>query len=248
MLSMLSYSVTVWDHRLTDEKLALFEKEMKMLSRVLGCGRHSAGTVSYTTDLSELPSAVTYEVLAENLVIKRSVISRLPYAAGTEGLLTNTSSYSPSEIDPDAVGLHFFNPICYLKFAELSMSYTILRPSVKSVVESMIDRGVEVIEVSENRGYIGNYLLFQEIANALKLIDKYGYGTVTVDRILSHMGRSVSIFDIIDLVGVDITKTIIMNLKEKDESIYCSPLLDKATGCNILGKKNRTSIRSIIDS
>ena len=37
------------------------------------------------------------------------------------------------------------------------------------------------------------------------------------------MGRPTSIFDVIDLIGVDVIKTICDNLKEGDEGIYGSP-------------------------
>ncbi len=247
LFQLLSYDVFVWDHNITDDKKAMFATEVRKMEKFLGLDSMKQGGITFVKNIEELVPVLTYEALIEDLPVKRSVISHLSYAISKGVLLTNTSSYRPSEIHPYAMGLHFFNPIYRLKFAELSSYSDAASSSVKDLLNCLNKHGFEIITTSDNRGYVGNYLLFQEIANALKLIDRFNYKTSTIDRILSHMGRSVSVFDIIDLVGVDITRKILMNLKEVDSSIYCSQLLDEALKKNILGKKNKTSIRSVID-
>lgn len=249
LFQLVGYEVNVWSRSINEDSTQLYLKELKKIEKFLIPHPQKKDGIQHTEDIKTLTPALTFEVLIEDIDVKKKVIASLDYDVTEYGILTNTSSYSPLEIHHCAVGLHFFNPIYLLKFAELSHSALELSSAMKLLVDRLCSElGFEIIAVNNNRGYIGNYLLFQEIANALKLIDKFGYDTNMIDKVLSHMGRSISIFDIIDLVGVDVTRSIILNLKETDPSISYSSILDKALAENVLGKKNRTSIRNIIDS
>jgi 3-hydroxyacyl-CoA dehydrogenase len=106
--------------------------------------------------------------------------------------------------------------------------------------------GYEVIHTSDNPGYIGNYVLFHEISAALKLVE-HGYGTAEIDRTLTHLGRTTSIFDVIDLIGVDVTLSILQSLGASDPAFRAAPLLERAIRDGVLGTKNGTSIRALID-
>lgn len=247
LLCLAGYDVYVWNHPINDEIKALLSKEIRVMERILK-NHDEVGRINYVANIRELEPLTTFESLVEDINIKRDIISLLPYEIKEGQLITNTSSYSPVEIHKNAIGLHFYNPIYYLRFAELSCSIEITEPSIKTLIDKLKNTfGFEFITTSNNRGYIGNYLVFREIADALKLIDKYHYKTGSIDKVLFHMGRKESIFDLIDLVGVDICQKIILNLKEEDDSLYYSSLLDLAISRNILGKKNKTSIRTIID-
>jgi len=248
LFCLAGYEVFVWNRHIDEEIKGLQAKELKIAERVLK--KHGQmGNVQYVENIDALEPLLTYEILIEDINVKREVISHLPYKIEKNQLITNTSSYSPIEVHDNAMGLHFFNPVYYLRFAELAYSSEELGPSIKALIDRLKNTfGFEFIATSMNRGYIGNYLLFHEIANALKLIDEYGYKTDKIDRILFHMGRTESLFNLIDLVGVDVCRKIILNLREKDPSLYISPLLDVAIRKNILGKKNNTTIRCIIDN
>ncbi|MEI7998050.1 MAG: 3-hydroxyacyl-CoA dehydrogenase NAD-binding domain-containing protein [Candidatus Omnitrophota bacterium] len=248
LLVFAGYDVNIWSRNIDENNKALYHREIKKIEKFLIQDPQENGTITYTSNIKALLPALTFEVLCEDVEVKKKVICLLDYDLQNHGILTNTSSYAPEEIHPSAVGIHFFNPIYLLKFAELSCASIDLPLGVKFLIDFLRERlNFEIITVNGNRGYIGNYLLFQEIANALKLVDRYGYDTRRIDQVLSHMGRSVSIFDIIDLVGVDVTRRIILNLKENDSAIFYSPIFDKALSDNVLGKKNKTSIRSVVD-
>jgi 3-hydroxyacyl-CoA dehydrogenase len=110
------------------------------------------------------------------------------------------------------------------------------------------DAGLTVVHTKMNRGYIANYVLFQEIAASIMLIEKFGYDTKTIDLVLGSLGRQSSVFDVIDFVGVDVTKKILENLHETDHSVIVPPVLNVALESGILGRKNKTSIRSVLDN
>ena len=69
------------------------------------------------------------------------------------------------------------------------------------------------------------------------------YNLKDIERVSSFIGKTYSVFEVIDLVGVDVTKFIIENLKQENESIYLSPSLENAISEGVLGKQNRTSFQ-----
>ena len=244
---LMGIDVFLWNRSNQSSSHRLFEKQLKLDRRFYGKYIENEGVFTFVSDLSHLNDRLTLEVLIEDIDIKKKVIAGLDFGFEKNLLVTNSSSYSPGEIHPDAIGIHFFNPVCALKFIEFSAADAHLKEQVKDFLELLIKFEFDIVKTSDNRGYIGNFLLFNEIANALKLIDKFGYNSRAIDTVLNHMGRSVSIFDIIDRVGVDVTKKILENLREADNTIEVSPLLSSAIAKNIYGKKNNTSIREIID-
>lgn len=245
---LMGVNVFLWNRSDSPTRQQLFTKQLRTDQKFFKGYCKTEGTFTFVTGIDQLKERLTIEVLVEDIDIKRKVISQLGYAFERRPLVTNSSSYSPIEIHPNTIGIHFFNPIYALRFVEFSADGSHLTSEVEEFLSFLIAFDFEIVRTSNNRGYIGNFLLFNEISNALKLIDRYGYRSRTIDAVLRHMGREVSVFDIIDQVGVDVTKKILENLREVDGSIEVSPLLLSAISKNIYGKKNRTSIRQVIDS
>jgi 3-hydroxyacyl-CoA dehydrogenase len=135
-----------------------------------------------------------------------------------------------------------------LRFAEFAAPPGTRTPGMEDLLRRLDGLGFALIEADFNRGYIGNYILFREIAAALQLIDRHHYTSRAIDEVLKRMGRPVSLFEIIDLVGVDVTLRIIQNLRGEDPSIHLSPLLQRAVSEGILGRKNQTSLRTLVDA
>ena len=235
----------VWNRTLDANYLSAYQRTVRLLKKHLAGGDHT-GTISFTTDIATLPAVSTLEVLAEDLLLKKNMLAALPYSTEGVDIYTNTSSYAPSEISANAIGLHFFNPIHMLRFAEISNESKCLSADSNLLFAALRNNGFELIHTAGNRGHIGNQILFHEIATALRLIDYYGYQPETIDAVLAHLGRSTSLFNMIDLVGIDTVRSILLNLQQVDPSLYLSPLLDIALKQNILGRKNRTTIRSVL--
>lgn len=243
LLAILGYEVTAWNR--TD--LEARQKKCHRNRRILGRKFTDAGgEIHFTDNLEALSPALTIETLEENLDTKKTVVGQLSYDLSEHGFFTNTSSYLPAEIHPDAGGLHFFNPIHMLRLIEYLAPP---HPTKEGdhLVALLAENDFTKVDVKPNRGYVGNFLLFAEISATLKLVDNYGYTTDTIDQITNSIGREASIFSIIDLIGIDTTKRILDNLHEEDPSIYVSPLLSKAMAKDIYGRKNGTSILEVIN-
>ncbi|RDH81544.1 MAG: hypothetical protein DIZ80_15825 [endosymbiont of Galathealinum brachiosum] len=222
-----------------------FLRQVKILKKSLRDTRE--GKYVLYAELNELPNCTTIESVVEDITIKKEIYEKIRLNNNSL-YLTNTSSYSPDEISSEILGMHFFNPIS-LGLIELSNNNVKQEElgDLSSLVSKFESLGYVVVDVNENRGYIGNYILFHEISSALKLVEKFGYGVEQINQVYSKLYDGRDIFFIIDLIGIDVSYKILSNLKEVDETIYMPKTLKKALERNILGRKNKTTIKSIIE-
>lgn len=243
LLNILGYKISVYNRSVNDTHKKKLSIQTKILQRSLS--KNNQEKIIFTTNINDLQEAITIEALAEDLTIKREVIMGLSYDVTKSGLFTNSSSLEPKEIHDSAYALHFFNPIYTIKLVETTCPLKLQESIYLNLFSSLKESGFNIVNVISNRGYIGNYILFREIALVLNMADKFNYAPKKINKIQQFLGRSASIFDIVDQVGVDVTKIIIENLKEQDPSIIIPTILDKALKIGILGKKNKTSILSM---
>jgi len=239
--NVIGYQVNVWNRTFSDAKLKRLSIEKRILEKNLKCAPDKQEIV-FLDNISLLPPVITIEALAEDLAVKQGVLCELPFELQLNGLFTNSSSFSPDEIHKNAQALHFFNPIYSVKLVETTCELDVL-----PLFRDIQDAGLTVVHTKNNRGYIANYVLFREIAAALMLVEKFGYDTGTIDLTFAALGRQASVFDVIDFVGVDVTKRILENLRETDSSVTVPPVLTLALASGILGRKNKTTIRSMLD-
>jgi len=239
--NLIGYKVTVWNRTFPESKLKRLGIEKRYLEKKI---KHVSEKyeIIFLDRIEMLKPAITIEVLAENLQLKQKILQDLSYDFHEYILFSNSSSLSPDEIYPDSHGLHFFNPIHSINLVETTYPAESL-----PLLTDIQGAGVHVVLTKKNRGYVANYVLFQEIAASLMLVEKYGYDTRTIDIVQNALGRQSSIFDIIDIVGVDVSKSILDNLHETDNTIVTPSILKEALDAGIYGKKNKTSIRTILD-
>lgn len=246
LLQLLGHDIRVWTRNPSPDAQSRFALVSRLVKRRIATER-VPGTIEFESALPSLPACLTIETLAEDLDAKRSVVATLTYRAGDVDIFSNTSSFSPAQIATGVHGLHFFNPIHSVLLVELSTPRETLSAQAKNLIADLENVGFDVLETGANAGYVANYVLFHEISGALKLVDQHGYRGKTIDRIQSKLGRTVSVFDVIDLIGIDVTKGISENLHAIDPAFYVSPTLERAIAQGILGSKNKTSIRKLIE-
>ena len=233
------YTVNIWHYREIMEKD--FFRQVKILNKSFPDA--TEGEVKFHNNIEELPDVFTIESVVENLDIKKDIYSKFinfksPYAS-------NTSSYSPLEIGEKVNGIHFFNPI-NLKLLEAFYVDASNEAAINGIIEPIVALDISIIKCDHNRGYIGNYILFHEISSCLKLIEKYNYSVESIEDVSSKLYGKRSIFRIIDIIGIDTVYAILKNLKEVDDTIYLPYSLLTAIERNILGKKNKTSIKEVV--
>lgn len=234
------FQVNVWDSQQIDEPA--LTRQIKLTGKFIRTEKQ--GRIDFFYDIEEIRNAITIESVIEDIGVKRYLYEKISKKI-TMPYFTNASSYSMFEIGENANAMHFFNPI-HLGLVEVFLISEESSKQIRSILDYFAEINFEVIEVKKNRGYIGNYLLFHEISEILRLIEKYGYSIEAVSRVYNKIYQGRDVFSIIDLIGIDVVNKIILNLKEEDSSLYVPYSLDLALKNNVLGKKNGTSIRQIL--
>ena len=182
------------------------------------------------------------EVVAENLEIKRKLLSRVAQFRKPGAIVTtNTSGLPvhliaegmPSEFQQHWAGTHFFNPPRYLKLVEV-----IPGPSTSSdVLETLSDfcdrrLGKGVVIAKDTPNFIANRIGTFSMLNALRLMSSLG---MTVEEVDACTGPAVgwpksATFRTADIVGLDVLIHVVKNIYDSvpnDESrvIYKVPAL-----------------------
>ena len=182
------------------------------------------------------------EVVAENLEIKRKLLSRVAQFRKPGAIVTtNTSGLPvhliaegmPPEFQQHWAGTHFFNPPRYLKLVEV-IPGPATSPDVLETLADFCDRrlGKGVVIAKDTPNFIANRIGTFSMLNALRLMSALG---MTVEEVDACTGPAVgwpksATFRTADIVGLDVLIHVVKNIYEtvpNDESreIYKTPLL-----------------------
>ena len=166
------------------------------------------------------------EVVAENLEIKRKLLSRVAQFRKPGAIVTtNTSGLPvhliaeglPEEFQQHWAGTHFFNPPRYLKLVEV-----IPGPHTAAhVVETLSDfcdrrLGKGVVVAKDTPNFIANRIGTFSVLNALRLMKELG---MTVEEVDACTGPAVgwpksATFRTTDIVGLDVLAHVVKNIYE----------------------------------
>ena len=257
LFSCLGFSVNVWTPNLDDLKRKRFGVERKLVERAYlqnislkSEGEKGAPNIEYYQEINALPVAPTIEALIEDLDLKRNCIGQLRFASNEAPIFTNSSSIPPADLGSLVGALHFFNPITAVKVVELYLpnNFEAYSAQVSPILQSLESIGYSIVSVQNNIGLIGNFMLFSYVADFLFLLETKNYQAREIKTIMNGLSFNVNPLDVIDLVGVDVVRDIILNLKKEKPGIYLPRCLDEAIDQGILGKKNRTSFSDFLQS
>ncbi len=173
------------------------------------------------------------EVVAENLEIKRNLLSRVAQFRKPGAIVTtNTSGLPvhliaeglPDEFQKHWAGTHFFNPPRYLKLVEIVPGPKTL-PAVVETLRDFCDRrlGKGVVVAKDTPNFIANRIGTFSMLNALRLMGELG---MTVEEVDACTGPAVgwpksATFRTADIVGLDVLVHVVKNIYEtapNDES------------------------------
>jgi len=163
------------------------------------------------------------EVVAENLEIKRSLLTRLE-AARRPGTITttNTSGLPVTKIAEGFsedfrrcwFGTHFFNPPRYMRLLEIIPTAETDRAAIDAIVHFVDLRlGKGVVYAKDTPNFIGNRIGTFSVLNAMRLMQEFDFSIEEVDALTgSAVGWPKSAtFRTIDLVGLDILSSVVSN-------------------------------------
>ena len=156
------------------------------------------------------------EVVAENLEIKRKLLSRVAQFRRPGAIVTtNTSGLPvhliaeglPAEFQQHWAGTHFFNPPRYLKLVELIPGPQ-TSPQVVETIGDFCDRrlGKGVVVAKDTPNFIANRIGTFSMLNALRLMNDL---RMTVEEVDACTGPAVgwpksATFRTADIVGLDV--------------------------------------------
>src|SRR5690349_12179125 len=182
------------------------------------------------------------EVVAENLEIKRKLLSRVAQFRKPGAIITtNTSGLPvhliaegmPAEFQQHWAGTHFFNPPRYLKLVEV-IPGPATSPEILETLGDFCDRrlGKGVVIAKDTPNFIANRIGTFSMLNALRLMSTLG---LTVEEVDACTGPAVgwpksATFRTADIVGLDVLIHVVKNIYDSvanDESreIYKVPTL-----------------------
>ena len=221
LLIIMGYSVNIFTRNYDLKK----EKKLKVSNRIFEkfFKIKQTGKFQIFQNISDLPPNHTIETLIEDITIKKKILSKIKYDFKNLLFITNTSSYNPKEINENAHGVHFFNPIYQLKIIETTCSKKIREGAAKFLFDDLNKLNFKIFEVKNNRGYVYNFLYFKKMALYFELIEKYGYEPDAIINILNVFKTNNNFNEIINLVGKKTSKKIIENLLENENNVIKNP-------------------------
>lgn len=173
------------------------------------------------------------EVVAENLEIKRKLLSRVAQFRKPGAVVTTNTSGLPvhliaegmsEEFQQHWAGTHFFNPPRYLKLVEVIPGPKTSKEVVDSLSEFCDRRlGKGVVVAKDTPNFIANRIGTFSMLNALRLMGSLG---MTVEEVDACTGPAVgwpksATFRTADIVGLDVLVHVVKNIYEtapNDES------------------------------
>jgi len=173
------------------------------------------------------------EAVAENLEIKRKLLSRVAQYRKPGAMVTTNTSGLPvhliaegmsEEFQQHWAGTHFFNPPRYLKLVEVIPGPKTSGDVIETLSEFCDRRlGKGVVVAKDTPNFIANRIGTYSMLNALRLMGAMG---MTVEEIDACTGPAVgqpksATFRTADIVGLDVLIHVVKNIYEtvpNDES------------------------------
>jgi len=182
------------------------------------------------------------EVVAENLEIKRNLLTRVAQLRKPGAIVTTNTSGLPvhliaegmsEEFQQHWAGTHFFNPPRYLKLVEVIPGPRTSSEVIETLSEFCDRRlGKGVVIAKDTPNFIANRIGTFSMLNALRLMGTLG---MTVEEVDACTGPAVgwpksATFRTADIVGLDVLVHVVKNIYEtapNDESreMYRVPAL-----------------------
>jgi len=203
-----------------------------------------------SSDLSDAVSQsdLVIEAVPEILEIKARIFHVLSIETKEDCILaTNTSSLSISDIAqasdrPDKViGMHFFNPVPIMELLELVKHDLCSNETIEFAQKAGAEMGKTTILVNDIPGFATSRLGVVLGNEAIRMLADGVANAEDIDKAMTLGYRHpMGPLRLTDLVGLDVRRDILLNLKESfgDERYTPHPLLEEMITKGMLGKKS----------
>jgi 3-hydroxyacyl-CoA dehydrogenase len=185
-------------------------------------GRVAIG--NFDDDLAKLRDCDwVIEAVAENLEIKRNLLSKVAGHLGPEAILTtNTSGLPVAQIGAQLpgplrrrwFGTHFFNPPRYMRLLEIIATPETDAAAIAAIAE-FADRqlGKTVVPANDVANFIANRIGTFMLLNTFKIMQEQGLNVEEVDVLTGQAvgWPKTGTFRLADLVGLDVLASVARN-------------------------------------
>lgn len=190
---------------------------------------------------------VVIEAVAENMDVKKQVLSSVSAVIGSDALLgSNTSSLSISEMSlavksPERFcGIHFFNPVPVMKLVEIIPGERTTAETVDRAIDLSRKLGKTPVTVRESPGFIVNRLLCPLMNEAAYLAMEGIASREDIDTAMKlGANHPIGPLALADLVGIDVLYAImdVLHREFGDPKYRPCPILKDMVEAGHLGRK-----------
>jgi 3-hydroxybutyryl-CoA dehydrogenase len=191
---------------------------------------------------------IIVEAVFEDIALKKDLFEQLDQFSPARAVVaTNTSAISITEIASATtspwriVGIHFFSPVPMMQTAEVIRGMETSDETMNKAIQFVKTLGKEPIVVNKDiPGFLLNRINLPSNLEAIRMVEQ-GIGTIDdIDKGMKlAFGRPMGIFELGDLVGLDITLRACDAIYEetKDPKYLTPVLLRRMVKAGRLGKK-----------
>ena len=204
--------------------------------------------ITTTLEFSDLAEAdLVVEAVAEDLDVKLGIFKELDESVKPGAILATTTSSLPV-VDlaavtarPDRVlGLHFFNPAPIMKLVEVVRTVATSGEIEKRATAWARAIGKRPVRCRDRAGFIVNFLLFPYLNDAVRMHEEGYSRPEDIDAAMKlGCGHPMGPFELMDIVGLDVTYAILNSLHEefRERRYAPAPLLEHMVRAGYLGRK-----------
>lgn len=211
------------------------------------CDAALAG-VTGTTDLKALEGCdVVVEAIFEDVALKAATFGELDAICGPDTLFhTNTSTLSVTAIAAGSdhpervVGTHYCNPAPLMTLVEVVKGLRTSDDAYRRTVAFVEGLGKQIVTTEDTPGFLVNLFLVPFENDCIRALES-GLGTVeSIDTAIKvGLGYPLGTFELLDVVGLDIHRSVSLSLYEqlRDPRFAPPPLVDRMISAGHLGRK-----------
>lgn len=201
------------------------------------------GKIIFYDNIDLIKNYFTIETVAENISVKKSIFDNL-IKKRIENIFSNTSSIDIKKINKKIDLLHFMNPI-NIKSAEYTEEYK--GKFVKTnIYKDLVNLNFNFLELKNTESIGINRIIFAEISEFFKIYENENINIIDLNKTYSRI-KNVDIINLVDKIGIDVCLAILKNLNKFNNNYYVPKIFKFAIENNILGRKNKTSIKKLIN-